>query len=169
MSSSLQPSVCGPSGQHSADVRKGSFLISLFRWDWVFFFAACVNFAGRERHWGLPVGAGNPLQCSVLHVQADGESCCVCVCVCVDEWDSSEQIDCIGKVYCEVLVYLYATHRNNWRTCVCFHSYELCMASRRFFYFIHNALKMFACEARCTLSANLPNPDQYRSAVSFRN
>lgn len=35
---------------------------------------ACVNFVGREWHRGLPVGAGNPLQRSVLHVQANGES-----------------------------------------------------------------------------------------------
>lgn len=35
---------------------------------------ACVNFIGREWDRGLPVGAGNPLQRSVLHVQADGES-----------------------------------------------------------------------------------------------
>lgn len=38
-----------------------------------------MNFAGREWHRGLPVGAGNSVQCSLLHVQADGESfgCCV--------------------------------------------------------------------------------------------
>lgn len=42
---------------------------------------ACVNFAGREWDRGLPVGTGNPLQRSVLYVQADGESFCVCVCV----------------------------------------------------------------------------------------
>lgn len=41
---------------------------------------ACVNFVGREWDRGLPVGTGNPLQRSVLHVQADGESYCVCVC-----------------------------------------------------------------------------------------
>lgn len=29
------------------------------------------------------MGAGNPLQCSVLHVQADGESSAFCVLVCV--------------------------------------------------------------------------------------
>lgn len=29
------------------------------------------------------MGAGNPLQCSVLHVQADGESSALCVLVCV--------------------------------------------------------------------------------------
>lgn len=38
----------------------------------------CVNFAGREWHWGLSVGAGNPLQCSLLHVQAHGESRWLC-------------------------------------------------------------------------------------------
>ena len=35
---------------------------------------ACVTFAGGERHGGLPVGAGDPLQRALLHVQADGES-----------------------------------------------------------------------------------------------
>lgn len=46
---------------------------------------ACVNFVGREWDRGLPVGTGNPLQRSVLHVQADGESYRVCVCVCLRE------------------------------------------------------------------------------------
>lgn len=44
---------------------------------------ACVNFVGREWDRGLPVGAGNPLQRSVLYVQADGESYSFCVCVCL--------------------------------------------------------------------------------------
>lgn len=59
---------------------------------------ACVNFVGREWDRGLPVGAGNPLQRSVLYVQADGESYCFCVCVCVREKrDSMEEISC-GEV-----------------------------------------------------------------------
>lgn len=41
-----------------------------------------VNSAGREWHRGLLVGAGNPVQRSVLHVQADGESLAVFVLVC---------------------------------------------------------------------------------------
>lgn len=104
----------------------------------------CVNFEGREWCWGLPVGAGIPLQCSVLHVQADGESHVLCFCVCTRETKQNERrlygvnlrwdfafVYARHKAMEEGSVYVFAWLMNNaWEEGV----------------FIYNAWKMFACE-----------------------
>lgn len=51
------------------------------------------------------MGAGNPLQCSVLHVQADGESSAFCVLVCV-RLREGERRDCMRKISCGEVVLL---------------------------------------------------------------